>query len=73
MTNTHTVFFCDPLEVVKAIITNPDYATDFDFALYREFVGGKRRWTNFMSGNWAWDQAVCTRILLSVFVDLSHS
>ena len=73
VTDTHTVFFHEPLELVKAIIANPDYATNFDFALYHEFAGEKCHWTTFMSSNWAWDQAVCTRILLSVFVNLSHA
>ena len=58
MASEYTVWHRNLLDVVKSILSNPNFVPDFDQAPYREFVGDKRRWTDFMSGNWAWDQAV---------------
>lgn len=70
MTDEHTTWFRDPLTVVKSILSNPDFAPDFDYGPYQEFVGEKRRWTNFMSGNWCWTQAV--RINFFVYLLLTY-
>ena len=58
MLKEYTVFFRDPLSVVRSMISNPDFDGQFDYAPYTEFEGGKRRWSDLMSGNWAWKQAV---------------
>ena len=58
MSKEYTVYFRDPLSVVRSMISNPDFKGQFDHAPYREFEDGKRRWTDVMSGNWVWDQAV---------------
>jgi hypothetical protein len=58
MLKNYTVFFRDPLAVVRSIIANPDFDGQFDYAAYTEFEGGKRRWSDLMSGKWAWKQAV---------------
>lgn len=58
MLKDYTVYFRDPLSVVRNIISNSDFKGQFDYAPYREFEDGKRRWTDVMSGNWAWKQAV---------------
>ena len=55
MSAKYTVWQRDALTVVKGILSNPDFASDFDATPYREDVNGKRRWTNFMSGDWAWE------------------
>ena len=60
MLREYTVFFRDPLSVVRSMISNPDFKGQFDYAPYREFENGERRLTNLMSGNWAWRQAVCS-------------
>jgi len=59
MTRDYTVFFRDPLSVIRSMISNPDFKGQFDYAPYREFEGGQRRLGDLMSGNWAWKQAVC--------------
>ena len=59
MLKEYTVFFRDPLSVVRSMISNPEFNGQFDYAPYREFEGGKRRWSDLMSGNWVWKQAVC--------------
>jgi len=59
MLHEYMVFFWDPLSVVWSMISNPDFKGQFDYAPYREFEGGQRRFTDLMSGNWVWNQAVC--------------
>lgn len=58
MLKDYTVFFRDPLAVVRSIISNPDFNSQFDYAPYMEFEGEKQRWSDLMSGGWAWKQAV---------------
>ena len=58
MLREYTVFFRDPLSVVRSMISNPNFKGQFDYAPYREFAGGHRRLADLMSGNWAWKQAV---------------
>ena len=66
MLNEYMVYFCDPLSVVWSMIANPDFQGQFDYALYREFEDGKRRWTDIMSGDWAWKQAVWIPSILAI-------
>ena len=65
MLKEYTVHFRDPLSVVRSIISNPDFKGQFDYAPYREFENGKRRWTDVMSGDWAWKQAVWLILVLA--------
>lgn len=58
MTSKYDVWYRDPREVVRNLLSNPDFDGKFDYSPYREFRDGKRQWTDFMSGNWAWNQAV---------------
>ena len=58
MLKDYTVFFRDPLAVVRSIISNLDFKDQFDYAPYTEFEDEKQRWSDLMSGKWAWTQAV---------------
>lgn len=58
MLKEYTVCFRDPLSVVRSMISNPDFNGQFDYAPYTEHEDGKRRWSDVMSGDWAWKQAV---------------
>ena len=58
MLKEYTVFFRDPLAVVRSIILNPDLNGQFDYAPYMESEDEKQRWSDLMSGKWAWKQAV---------------
>lgn len=71
MLKEYTVYFRNPLCVVRSIILNPDFKDQFDYAPFREFEDGSRRWTDVMSGNWAWKQAVWLAYLFSGL--LTHS
>ncbi|KAL6305520.1 hypothetical protein BKA93DRAFT_816905 [Sparassis latifolia] len=60
MMANYDVWFHDPHAVIKSMLANPDFNDEFNAAPYREFTGpaGQRRYTNVMSGHWAWKQAV---------------
>ena len=59
MLKEYTAYFRDPLCIIRSMISNPDFKGQFDYTPYREFEDGTRRWTDIMSGDWAWKQAVC--------------
>ena len=59
MEQEYEVWFRCPLEMLRNQISNPDFANDMDYAPKREFDrSGKRVFKDFMSGNWAWREAV---------------
>ena len=50
----------DPREVIKHMLDNSDFNGEFDYAAYREYgEDEKRKYEDFMSGDWAWRQSVC--------------
>jgi hypothetical protein len=59
------VWFRDPLAVLKSQLSNPDFAKEMDFAPkeVHDATTGRRRYQDFMSGQWAWRQAVCVSLL----------
>ena len=60
MTSEYDVWFRDPNTLVRNLISNPDFRDEFDYSPLREFdTAENRRYQDFMSGNWAWKQAVC--------------
>ena len=60
MTTEYQVWYRDPRKVIHNILANPELANGIDYVPYREFINSKRRYCDFMSGNWAWKQCVCT-------------
>ncbi|KAG1756916.1 uncharacterized protein EDB91DRAFT_1233597 [Suillus paluster] len=58
MADSHDIWFCDPCNVVRNILANPDYTIEIDLKPYCEFAtnNDERQWQDFMSGNWAWSQ-----------------
>ena len=69
MDKTYDVWYRDPKVLIKNIIANTDFDGEFDYAPYREFSpDGSQRYQNFMSGNWAWDQAVHNNLSLVIMV-----
>ncbi|KAG2039892.1 hypothetical protein BDR03DRAFT_932956 [Suillus americanus] len=59
MADSHEVWFCDPREVIRNMLANPDFAVEMDLRPYREFAteNDERQWKDFMSGDWAYKQA----------------
>ncbi|KAG2109010.1 uncharacterized protein F5147DRAFT_576357, partial [Suillus discolor] len=59
MEDSHEVWFCDPRDVIRNMLANPDFAAEMDLQPYREFAteNDERQWKDFMSGDWSWAQA----------------
>lgn len=64
MTTEYELWYRDPRKVIHNILANPDLVDGIDYVPYREFQDGKRRYCDFMSGDWAWEQ--CVRELLDI-------
>jgi hypothetical protein len=59
MESEYTIWFRDPLLLFKNLLENPDFAGSFDYIPYQQYDSANhRRYEHFMSGNWAWKQAV---------------
>jgi hypothetical protein len=59
MTAEHTVWFRDPHIVVQNLLANADFMGETNLAPHRDYdASGGRQYSDFMSGDWAWDQAV---------------
>jgi hypothetical protein len=55
----YDVWFRDPRTLVHNLLSNPDFKSDFDYAPFQERTTDGVHWfQNFMSGIWAWNQAV---------------
>jgi hypothetical protein len=68
---TYTVYCRNTLTAIRCILQNSNYDKHFDYHSYVEYVGHeKRKWSNLMSGTWAWKQAV-SKICLTSFVNLT--
>ncbi|EAU93525.2 hypothetical protein CC1G_02755 [Coprinopsis cinerea okayama7 len=54
----YEVWYRDPDTVLTNLLDNPDFDGEFDTAAYVEFdEKGQRRWSDFMSANFAWKQS----------------
>jgi hypothetical protein len=59
MTDTYDWYYRDPLPILRQQLANPDFNGRFDTAAYQEFKpNGSRRYKNFMSARFAWNQSV---------------
>ncbi|KAG1729901.1 hypothetical protein EDB19DRAFT_1641622, partial [Suillus lakei] len=67
MSEWFDIWYCDPHEVIRNILANPDYVNEFDYCPFCEFSVDKdeHRFQDFMSADWAWQQAVCSHIKLT--------
>jgi hypothetical protein len=55
----YAVWYRDPYMLFKNMLENPEFADHFDYAPYRRYdTKGDRVYEHFMSGDWAWKQAV---------------
>ncbi|KAF7983491.1 hypothetical protein HWV62_21806 [Athelia sp. TMB] len=51
----YDVWYRDPEVVIANLLANPDFDNQFDYTPYVELdKQGNRRWSDFMSGNFAW-------------------
>jgi|ERR1700722_13654109 len=59
MNQEYEVWYRDPREVIRDMLVRTDFNGEMDAAPFREYdTDGKRQYCNFMSGDWAWKQAV---------------
>jgi hypothetical protein len=59
MTTRYEIYYRDPREVIKNMIADTTFKHAFDYVPYQEFdEDGDRRYEDFMSGDWAFHQAV---------------
>lgn len=74
MSDVYSVWYREPLVVARNILDNPDFASEIDYAPYVELgKDGKRRWSDFMSGNLAWRHSVLISVLQLYSLELmSH-
>lgn len=55
----YDVWYRDPDVVIANLLSNPEFDTQFDYTPYTETDStGKRRWSDFMSANFAWRHGV---------------
>lgn len=57
MVKEYTVYYRDPLTVMRNVIANPAFNSQFDYAPYMEFEDESRQRSDVMSGDWVWEQA----------------
>jgi len=64
MEQTYKIYFRDPRQLFQNMLANPTFAKDFGYTPLRTFdINGSCRYENFMSGDWAWKQAVSLLLL----------
>lgn len=69
MNTEFVVWYRDPREVIKQMLNNPDFDGEFDYAAYREYGSDdQRKYKDFMSGDWAWRQSVCSFRFICYFL-----
>lgn len=63
MGDEHEVWFRDPSLLLRNLLSNSDFDGEFDYVPFQEYdEKNSHRYHDFMSGNWAWRQAVCSFI-----------
>lgn len=59
MDETYEFWFHDAHALVESMLLNTEFDGEIDYVPYRDFTETEtQRYENFMSGNWAWTQAV---------------
>ena len=60
----YNIWYRDPDVVIRNLLDNPDFASQFDTAPYiATDTRGQRRWKDVMSGHFAWRRSVRPSIL----------
>jgi hypothetical protein len=61
MQQTYELCYHNVRLLLQTQLANPAFKNHFDYAAYQEFnSNGDCVFSNFMSGEWAWNQSVCT-------------
>jgi len=68
MTETYELCCRDSRQVLHHQLATSDFKDDFNSVPYRQFTSpGKRVYSNLMSGDWAWNQAVVHSFFFKVY------
>lgn len=60
MSETYELVTRDTSVVLRNQLATTEFKGKVNYTPYRQFDGQRRRvWSNLMSGDWAWSQAVC--------------
>ncbi|KAI6019440.1 hypothetical protein PISMIDRAFT_101557 [Pisolithus microcarpus 441] len=64
MHNEYDIWFQDPHKVIQNMLANPEFAKEMDYQPFCEYDAktSTQWWQDFMSGDWAWHQAVSHHI-----------
>lgn len=63
MRQEYIVHTRNALTVAENMAASEDFHKSWDYVPFREFIGeDKRRYSNFMSGDWAWKKAVSSHV-----------
>ena len=64
----YQVSYHDPQAIIQSMLANPSLKDNMDYVPYREYDASNEKWSwqDFMSGDWAWSQAVRFSYLFSV-------
>ena len=54
----YCIWFWDPHKIIHAILANKDLDGKIDYSPHQIFVDRKWKYSNLMSGDWAWRQAI---------------
>jgi len=75
MNDAYEVWFRDPRKLIHSILENHNFTNEMDFQPYQEFetATDKHRFHDFMSGDWAWEQAVSLISCEKVVTDANES
>ena len=74
MTEEHEIWFRNSVTLLENLLANPDFKDKFNYTSYQERgADGLHHFSNFMSGNWAWQQVVHFQIFHSCFILLTCS
>ncbi|KAL4066172.1 hypothetical protein J3A83DRAFT_4360405 [Scleroderma citrinum] len=59
MSNTHNVWYQDPHKVIHNLLACTDFIGEMNYVPYWKYdaANDKRCWQDFMSGDWAWQEA----------------
>ena len=63
-TQEYNIWYRDPDVVIRNLLDNPDFASQFDTTPYiATDAQGRQRWKDVMSGHFAWRRSVCSFVL----------
>ncbi|KAG1848127.1 hypothetical protein F4604DRAFT_1545141, partial [Suillus subluteus] len=74
MDDEYDVWYRDPRLMAHNMLANPTYKKEIDYTPFHEYdaADDTRRWKDFMSGDWAWQQAASHSYIFIVHYLTSH-